>query len=149
MDMCRVALDAGMICALQPLLEDNWNETGGYADLELDVDWDTYRKLDELGVFYAFVLYDGVDIIGYSFYIRAPHHPHDQSKHFAIQDTFYVVPEYRQQGAGLMLLAMVEDFLRHDGVDLITQAAKPGSGFNKVLQLRGYEHTENMYLKRL
>lgn len=149
MDTCRVTLDAGVICDLTPLIEANWAETGGYADLELNVDWDTYRQLDDLGVFYCFVMYDGTDPIGYSFYIAAPSHPHDRTKRFAVQDTFYVTPEQRARGAGLSLLAYVEAFLMKEGIDVITQAAKPGSSFNKVLERKGYEHTENMYLKRL
>lgn len=149
MDTCRVPLDAGIIGSLEPVVEANWAETGGYADLELNVDWETYRQLDQLGIFYAFVVYDELDIIGYSFYIRAPSHPHDTTKQFAVQDTFYILPEHRSKGAALNLMAYIETYLLNEGVDVITQAAKPGTGFNKVLQQRGYEHTENMYLKRL
>ena len=149
MDTCRVKLDAGVIGDLTPLTEANWRETGGYADLELNVDWETYRQLDEIGVFYAFVMYDGLTPIGYSFYIAAPCHPHDKTKRFAVQDTFYVIPNQRAKGAGLSLLAFVEAYLMNEGFNVITQAAKPGSGFNRVLERKGYEHTENMYLKRL
>ena len=149
MDTCRVTLDAGVICSLDPVVEANWAETGGYADLELNVDWETYRQLDALGVFYAFVVYEGSEIIGYSFYIRAPSHPHDMTKQFAVQDTFYVLPEYRHKGAAFNLMAYVEAYFLNEGVHIISQAAKPDSPFNKVLEKRGYEHTENMYLKRL
>lgn len=150
-DVTRVNLDAGIICSLMPGIRRNWAETGGFADLDLDIDWETYRVLDDSGILVVFAAYDcdTNDIVGFLFYVTVPGHPHDQKVPYAIQDTFYVEPEYRGLGVGLTMLAYAEIYLKNEGIGVVTQAAKPGSGFNKVLKSKGYEHTENMYLKRL
>jgi len=147
----RVNLDAGVIGDLAPGIERNWEETGGFANLELDIDWDMYRALDECGVLYVFAAYDCEthEAVGFIFYIVSPGHPHDKKVPFAIQDTIYVEPEYRKKGVCTSLLAFAEIYLKSEGVGVVSQSAKPGSGFNKVLERKGYEHTDNMYLKRL
>jgi len=150
-DVCREVLDAGVIGALAPGIARNWAETGGFADLDLDVDWDLYRQLDDMGLLYPFVAYDTDtnEIVGFLFYIKSPGHPHDKKVPFAIQDTIYVEPEYRKKGVATVMLSFAEIYLLNDGIGVVSQAAKPGSGFNKVLERKGYEHTDNMYLKRL
>ncbi len=150
-DVTREFLDAGIIRALEPGIARNWAETGGFADLNLDIDWDVYRALDDVGLLYVFVGYDTDtnDIAGFLFYIKSPGHPHDKKVPFAIQDTFYVEPEYRKSGAASAILGFAEQYLRRDGIGVVSQSAKPGTGFNVVLLRKGYEHTDNMYLKRL
>jgi GNAT superfamily N-acetyltransferase len=147
----RERFDRDMLRLVEPLARRNWDETGGYADLDYDVDWDMYMQMERMGVLYCFVARDDEtdEVVAFSFYFRSPGHPHDKKVGYAIQDTFYVVPEYRKRGVGLTMLSFVEQYLMNEGVGVITQAAKPDSNFDKVLRAKGYEHTENMFLKRL
>jgi len=143
------SLGIDLMQRLLPSVRRNWEASGGYADLDFDVDWGMYLTLQERGILKVFVATEGGEIAGYLWYIISPGHPHDRKVPFAIQDTFFVEHAYRKKGVALKLMTFAEGALRQDGIGVVTQAAKPGSEFNRVLERKGYEHTENMYLKRL
>ena len=143
-------LEDSLVTELGPVIVNNWRESGGYADLELDMNWEMYQELEILGVLNVFVARTGENVVaGYLFYIVSPGHPHDRKVPFAMQDAIYVERWARKGGAGIRLLEFAEEHLKALGVGVLTQSAKPGSSFNKVLECKGYEHTENMYLKRI
>ena len=139
-----------LVSEMAPVIVRNWHESGGYADLELDMNWEMYDELEAIGVLNIFVARTAEGVIaGYLFYITSPGHPHDRKVHFAMQDAIYVERWARKRGAAIKLLEFAEKFLSDQGVGVITQSAKPGSSFNKVLECKGYEHTENMFVKRI
>lgn len=147
----RENLDDNLIKSLKPGVQRNWDETGHECLMDLDIDWDVYKSLDEMGLLYVFIAYEAELhlIAGFLFYMKVLAHPHDRKLSFAMQDTFYVEPYHRKKGVCDDLLSFAENYLRSDGVGLVSQAAVPGTGFNKVLVAKGYEHAENTYLKRL
>jgi len=142
-------LDIDLVHRLLPGARRNWDTSGGYADLDFDVDWGMYLQLQVMGILKVFIANDGDEIAGFLWYIVSPGHPHDMKVPYAIQDTFYVEHAYRKKGVALRMLSFAEGYLRREGVGVVTQSAKLDSDFNKVLLRRGYEHTENMYLKRI
>lgn len=141
-------LTPDLIQELETIVRNNWDETGDGFGIDLDVDWDAYLLLAETGDLRFFVCRDDGVIVGYSVFVIT-RYPRSKHVPYAMQDTIYVLPKYRVGGLGIRLVRFIEDELRKDGVQLITQAARSGTAFDKVLRHNGYELTHHNFLKRL
>lgn len=142
-------LSRDLIARLDDIINRNWAETGGYGGLDLAPDWDSYLNLEVRGMFRCYVV-TGPDwaIVGYAFY-TVMYHPQSQYTSFAMQEACFVDEQYRKDGVGIQLVKFIEHDLRDGNIELMTQSARPGTPFNKVLERMGYELAENTYLKRL
>lgn len=150
-EISREALSENLINELAPLVARNWEESGGYAGLPLKVFWEMYLELEDTDILDVFVARnENEEVSGYLMYMTAGGHPHSKDYPFGIQDAFYVA-EWARKGGGLAikLMEFAELYLHEAGVEVITQTAKPGSSFNDVLLRRGFEHTDNTYVKRI
>lgn len=148
--VARETLTDGLISELVPLFVRNWEESGGYGELRLDINWDMYLEMEGSGILETFIARTSDrTVAGYLAYMIASGHPHSKTVRFGIQDALFVEQWARAGGTCVKLVVFAENYLKAAGVGLITQTAKPGSPFNDVLERMGYEHTDNTYLKRI
>jgi hypothetical protein len=67
----------------------------------------------------------------------------------AREDFFFLMKRYRKGRNAIDFLKFVEQDLVKIGVKYIDMSAKVGSKAARILELRGYEHVSNNYLKEI
>lgn len=106
----------------------------------------TYETLEKLGLLHCFgALIDG-KLVGFVSIIISvmPHH----GKRMASIESIFVLPENRDSGVGLQLLAAAEGCAEHDGCDLIVYTTRIGSAMEKVMSRRsGCTPTHTMFTR--
>ena len=136
-------LTDNLINEVKTIIDENYAETAQF-DIPLDIDWDTYKSIDN--AFKAFIMRDGNKIVGILFFVTCSY-PHIKTMFMAQQVTFYVKPDYRKYS--LKMIKDSEIYFESIGIDLIIQSARYGSDFCKVLDAKEYEPTDITYVKRI
>lgn len=93
-----------------------WQEMSTDQDLfHIDMDWDLYRALDSIGKLLTCTARDESRLVGWHLSVIGPH-PHYRSTVFGLQDTYYVLPEYRSDPmTGIRLFMFMEEESRRRG----------------------------------
>lgn len=136
---------------IEPLLVQHYHEVALNKDkIKYDPNWEFYYKAEQLNMFYVFTARtDAGKLVGYNCYFLNPH-PHYGGTMCAVNDIFYVVPEYRGKMAGVRLLKFSEDTLHKTrGVTYFFMHVKPDHDFSAILLNRGYSLHEYIYSKVL
>jgi GNAT superfamily N-acetyltransferase len=145
-------LSDGLIAELMPLLRAHWREVAHYSDLELNPDWDAYRKMESLNRFVVMTARaEGQRLVGYLAVFIAPS-LHYRPAIFAHQDVLYVEPGMRARGVGEALLRYAQDVLKHLGVTVLYQHGKARHDLNIgpfLTRRLGYELVDEIYALRL
>lgn len=129
-----------LVDKIQPIIEENWNETGHFD--KLDIFWEMYLAADAS----VFLLEDSEELVGILMFYVGPY-PHDKNTTYAEQLTFYIREGYRKYSTDMMEFA--ETILEEFEVKLVIQSAPPGSRFGNNLPERGYSPLETRFYKRL
>lgn len=133
------------------MVESHYKEISFFSDFayKFNPDIEQYKALEKHNLLFIFCAYD-VDgsIIGYNIY-TVSNHPHCKNQKVAIQDLFFVKPEFRKQGIGLGLIKEAEEYFGHIGVNFIIQAASVKKDFSSLLLNRGYKLLDILYIKEL
>ena len=123
-------------------------------DAPFDPDFDRYFALERMGhLFVMAVRFQGMPV-GYSVWSMAPHAFHS-SLMAAMNETFWIEPEFRQGFAGVQLFQKCEEELRALGIKLLYAYAqidfeKDHRGIaGKVLTRLGYTPMDQTYMKDL
>lgn len=127
----------------------HWGEVGHYKDIPLEIDIDTYNKLEDAGSLRIYSARDDVNhVIGYSFYF-IKHNVHYKSSLQASQDIIFIHPEKR--GFGKEFIKWCDDELRKEGVQVVYHHVKTKKelNFGPLLEKLNYELIDLVYGKRL
>lgn len=128
----------------------HWEEIALDKDIPLAPDWDTYQALAGAGSLRAFTVRDKDGaLVGYAIFIinRALHYRDSVQ---AIQDVIFLHPDHRRGRAGMHLIAMSEDHLRAEGVQVLSHHVKQAHpALGRVLERMGYGVSDILYKKRL
>ena len=80
---------------IAPYAEQQWREMSTDQDLfRIDMDWDRYAAWDAAGNLLAFTARDSGRLIGWHLSLIGTH-PHYKNIIMGMQDTYYLLPEYR------------------------------------------------------
>lgn len=121
---------------LEPLLWAHYDEVALYKDsVPLDVDWERYAALDQLGMLKVFTVRSGETLVGYAVFFVGPH-MHYRRTSYANNDVLFVHPRYR--GAGIRLIRFAERALKEMGVERILFHVKVDHDFRPILHRMGY-----------
>jgi hypothetical protein len=115
---------------IQPLIENHWSEIAINQDnIKLNPDWDTYYKLESLGMIKLYTARADGKLVGY-FTVVVTKGLHYIDHLFAATDVIYIAPEYRKGRAGYGLIK-----------------TKDHAPFDKLLESMDYNLAERLYQK--
>lgn len=128
------------------MLKDHHQEVTIFDGLDLEVDSDSYEKMEKAGLLKVFTAREGEALAGYASFFLFKHSHHRNSIH-ANQDTVYVRPEKR--GVGSEFLSFCDEELKKIGVSHVHRGLPINSPFGAKLEQAGYEAKETVYIRRL
>ena len=117
-------------------------------DRELEVDWETFFKLESLGKLITLLALEHSDVVGYAVFIVVKH-PHSMKTIIAQNDVVFIRKDKRNGGVGYRFLKFCDDELRRSGIDMVTWHIKPATDFSPVVLKLGYHLHETIYAKHL
>lgn len=133
---------------IEPLLTEHYREIAHYSDILLDPDWEFYCSAEEGGMLRVFTARDGDRLIGYGvFFVRT--NAHYKSSVQAMQDVFFILPEYRGARLGAKFVAYCDVQLKSENVQVIYHHIKAAHDWGPMLVNSGYELVDLIYAKRL
>lgn len=139
---------------IKPILRhEHWEEVGHYKDIPIDMQWDKYKTIQEMGKLRCFTIRSPLNeefketvLMGYAFYI-VDKHLHYKETTVANQDILYVRKPYR--GIGKSFIAWCDEQLKNEGVVTVTQHIKPWFDWGHMAEKLGYEKAETIWSRRL
>ena len=132
-----------------PLLEKHWEELAIHrSDIKLAPDWERYQLLDEGGVLHIITArVEGV-LVGYCVDLLGTH-LHYKNNVFAINDIFFIDPEYRTGTLGVRMLKFAKKELKRQGVDTWMIHTKNHMSSAALLHRLGFETVAEQHTIRL
>jgi GNAT superfamily N-acetyltransferase len=136
------------ICAeLLPLVRANWAESPSCEPgLEVDPDFERYRKLDEADILLCFTAREGEELIGYVIYVVSTSRRH-RTVLCGYGEAFYIKPDYR--GHGPQLLRAAHQALIARGVRRLGWLVDEESTLARLLLKCEFHRDEIMLEKKL
>jgi GNAT superfamily N-acetyltransferase len=138
-----------ILTELLPLLHSHYSEIALYQDIQLKPEFDTYYKLEELGLLKIFTLRDSNKALcGYAAYIirKAIHYTDSVQAH---QDVLYINPDLRGKGLGHVFINYCDNELKRMGVQVVFQHVTRKHDYSSTLKGLGYELNEIVFSRRL
>ena len=133
----------------KPLLDLHWNEIARHKDdIKLNVDYESYRTLEELGLLHCVTARDEGKLIGYviSMVSRSLHY----SDHlFANNDVLFIHPDYRGGSTFVKMLKFTERKLKQAGIKNFYIHMKLDYDFSALLERYGFTEIERNFEKQL
>jgi GNAT superfamily N-acetyltransferase len=132
---------------VRPLAVLEWEESG-HPTQSLNIDWETYFSLEDVGRLKFFTARKGDLLIGYFVVlIMTPL----TSKHEPIgyYDAVYVHKDYRKSTVGKRLFKFVEECIRDDGIYRVIASSSKKNPIGNFLTRMGYSEIETKYEKVL
>ena len=132
---------------LGPLFKEHYKEVAVYQDkIDLSVDCERYRQLEDLGVLHTVIAREDNKIIGYFVSFVQPH-IHYKEDVYAANDILYIAPEHRGTGIAKDMFEFAEDKLKKMGVSVIVLHMKTHIPFEGLAASLGYDKVEYNYSK--
>lgn len=137
---------------IYPLLQEHFIEAeeGVVEDKEypLNVDWASYKRMEEVSLLYVFTARDEGKLVGYIWFVV---HPalHMTSCLTAYEDIHYLIPSYRKGWNFVKMFKYAEERMKEVGVNRLVSAVKIKSGRDKIFSYLGYTPTEKLFVKGL
>jgi len=135
------------------LRHEHWEEVGHYKDIPIDMQWDKYFTLQEMGKLRCFTIRGPVneefktqELFGYAFYI-VDYHLHYKNTKVGGQDILYIRKPHR--GIGQSFIDYCDKELAKEGVTTVTQHIKPWFDWSPMAERLGYEKAETIWTRRL
>lgn len=134
---------------LKPLLMGQWRELGLYQDrVPMDMDWDRYKSLDDLGMLKITTGRDGDRLIGWYVSVVIPH-LHYRTTVYGYNDIYYMLPDYRTGMLGMKLFMEMEKSMRDLGVKALISISKTLRPVDPLFERLGWSNQGTTYMKVL
>lgn len=132
---------------IQPLFKKHWEEIALNQDkVKLNPDWDTYYKIQDIGMLTCFTAREDNNLVGY-FFVIVNNHLHYADTSMAMCDLIYISPENRKGRVGTNLIKFAEKNLSESGVSVLYMNTKDHAPFDNLLIRLGYSLAERTYSK--
>ena len=125
-----------------------YEELGRFgSDIKVEPNWAAYKALQETQQLIAYTAKENDIVVGYAVFILQMHLHYN--KLFALNDLFYLLPEYREGLTGFKFMKFIEQELVYNGVNIVVWSVKPQKDYSKLLIRMGYGLLEMNYFRRL
>ncbi|GAG11823.1 unnamed protein product [marine sediment metagenome] len=114
----------------------------------INPDWLKYQELEDSGSLLVHVVYDGLDLVGYSVDVISDS-LHYKGKRVSVNDGLYINPAYRGLGLNRIMMDAVLAYLRSEGIDSYTQHRKTDHPGTITMKKSGFEQVEVVWHKIL
>ena len=130
------------------LVEMQWLEVDHRRKSDgLNIDFDKYLKMEELGVHYIVLAYTDEAIVGYcSMFCSESPHTKDLT---SLTDSMYILKEYRSLGLGTSMLAKAEEEALLRGCRHMMVTFKNSQPHPNIVEELGFFSYETVYSKKL
>lgn len=112
---------------------------------DLDIDYNKYLKMEELGVHYFVVAYTDTELVGYNSMFVSPS-PHTKEL-TALTDTIFIKKEWRKSGIGSEMIRLAEVEAKERGAKNIMVTFKNDSPHPEIVKSQGFFSYETIYAK--
>jgi len=131
------------------LIQDHFNEVYPVREVfELDMDWDLYGQLENLGLLKIFTARDDGRLVGYLWVILSPN-LHSRGSMLACDDGLYVAKSYRGQAVAKDLVRFTERCLKEDGIKVFHIVGTTEKPIDSFVKRMGYTEIETKFQKVL
>lgn len=135
------------------LREEHWPELGHYKDIPIDMDWNRYFAIQDMGKLRCYIIkaptneeFKTFELIGYAFYV-VDNHLHYQQTKVATQDILYIRKQHR--GFGRDFINWCDMQLKAENVVTVLHHIKPYFDWSDMIKKLGYEPAELIFSRRL
>tara|TARA_R110000744_G_scaffold91073_1_gene176838 strand:- start:4021 stop:4500 length:480 start_codon:yes stop_codon:yes gene_type:complete len=130
------------------LVEEQWIEVDHRRKTsKLDVDFDKYIKMDDLGIHFIVLAYTDEELVGYDSMFISPT-PHT-GEITALTDSMFIKREYRKGGLGTVMIKMAEVEAKARGAKHMMVTFKNDSPHPEIVKDLGFFSYETIYAKTL
>jgi len=137
-----------IVSELEPLLHEHWLELALNQDVRpLDVDYETYTQLNDIGILRVFTARDLQGKLAGYFSCLLAKNLHYKSWFYALTDVYYLRPEYRNKQIGKQFFREIENWLKGHGVKSLIVQDKIHKSHESFFIKLGYTLTEQNYEK--
>jgi len=112
------------------------------------MDWETYAKLEDLGLVKIFTARDNGKLVGYLWVILSPN-LHSKGTTVASDDGLFVSKEYRGKQVAQDLIRFTEQCLKEDGLKVFCISGTHENPIGPLMNRMGYTAIETKYQKVL
>ena len=106
---------------------------------------DSYSVIADAGILKTITARDGDKLVGYILMLIHKHFHHKEK--FAINDIFYIKPEYRKGFTGINLFKFTESIMKKEGVRIMMLSCKTHLDKGTIFKRLGFKPTEISYSK--
>lgn len=131
------------------LADRDWLEVQHNAkSVKLDLDWDTYRLLEEQGSLYIFTCRDEEVLVGYFTALVVPN-LHSKGQFRVMNDAIFLDKPYRKGFAGVRLIKFAESCIKQDGYSTLMINTTEHNPIDKLMDRLGYAKVVTSFEKEL
>lgn len=131
------------------LMDAYWAEVRANSQPDhLDLNSERYEYLEENGTLVVVTVRDGGKLVGFSGWTIIAHHQY-QHVLTGVDDSWYLVPAYRQGSLGLKLFQAAQAALKAEGCEYVIASTSVAKNVEVLLIREKFEPFEIMYAKRL
>lgn len=131
---------------IEELLPLHFDETGR-REGRLDMDWDTYFALEEMGIVHVLVARSEGRMVGYFVGFIRPN-LHNRQRMAAVSDMYFIHPDFRGH-SGFTMFREVEKYWRGRGVQMAAITCKVTRRFHRLFERLGWRLEEHVLIKEL
>jgi GNAT superfamily N-acetyltransferase len=131
------------------MAREHWREVEYYQDeIPLDIDLDKYQLMNDAGMIKIITVRNQSQLVGYiAMLIHL--HPHHKNTLYAMNDMFYILPEFRKGRTGIEIFKFTEEVMRAEGVKIMLLSCKAHLDKGTIFKRLGFIPAEISYSKLL
>ena len=134
---------------VEDLIQEHYDEVyPARGVFDWDMDWDTYEKLEEIGLLKIFTARDNNALAGYLWVLITPN-LHSKGSMLACDDGFFVTREYRGKSVAKDLIRFAETCLKEDGIKVFHIVGTTEKPIDALVKRMGYTAIETKFQKVL
>jgi len=131
------------------LIQDHFNEVYPAREIyDLDMDWDTYRSLEDMGLLKIFTARDDGILVGYLWVIVSLN-IHSKGSFVAADDGLFVAKSHRRGSVAIKLIKFVEQCLKADGFKTFHMTGTEENPIDSLMKRMDYTKIETKFKKVL